>query len=82
MTQSVNPRVMLCGIAASAVVVLSAWVGHAMAWSAGLERLREAQAHRLEVLAADVDARLKRFAFLPSLLEMTPYVFSLLDAPT
>jgi len=80
--RSVNLRVMLCGIAASGLVSLAALSGYAVAWHTGLEKLREAQQHRLDVLAADVDARLKRFSFLPSLLEITPYVFRLLETPT
>ena len=47
----------------------------------GLSRLREAAEHRLDMLATGLDADLARFDYLPALLEMTPVVPALLDAP-
>ncbi|WP_326536345.1 sensor histidine kinase [Pseudorhodoferax sp.] len=67
--------------AALALVVLAACVGHQVARHAALERLREAADHRLDMLAGALDADLTRFEHLPALLEMTPLVLTLLDAP-
>lgn len=49
---------------------------------AGLARLREAAEHRLDMLASGLDADLARYDYLPALLEMSPVVPALLDAPT
>ena len=67
--------------AALALVVLAAVVGHQVARHAAMERLREAAEHRLDMLAGALDADLTRFEHLPALLEMTPLVLTLLDAP-
>ena len=48
---------------------------------AGLARLREAAEHRLDMVATGLDAELTRFDYLPALLEMTPVVPALLNAP-
>lgn len=60
----------------------AAYIGHAVALQAGQARLREAAEHRLDMLSASLDADLARFDYLPALLQMTPVVPSLLEAPT
>jgi two-component system C4-dicarboxylate transport sensor histidine kinase DctB len=67
--------------AALALVAAAAYVGHEVALRAGLTRLREAAEHRLDMLATGLDADLARYDYLPALLEMTPAVAALLDAP-
>ncbi|HSV51145.1 MAG TPA: ATP-binding protein [Burkholderiaceae bacterium] len=69
-----------CG--ALALVLLAACIGHQLALQTGLSRLRDAAAHRLDMLATGLDADLARFDYLPALLEMTPVVPALLDAPS
>ncbi|WP_162577619.1 sensor histidine kinase [Variovorax sp. PBL-H6] len=69
-----------CG--ALALVALAAVAGHQLALQNGLARLREAAAHRLDMLATGLDADLARFEYLPALLEMTPIVPALLGAPS
>ncbi len=68
--------------AALALVALAAFAGHQLAMQAGLARVREASAHRLDMLATGLDAELARFDYLPALLEMTPIVPALLGAPS
>ena len=67
--------------AALVLVALSALVGHHLSMQAGLARLREAAEHRLDMVATGLDAELTRFDYLPALLEMTPVVPALLNAP-
>jgi len=74
-------RAMLGWGVALALIAAAAWIGHAIAARSGLERLREAAQHRLDVVAAGLDNELARFEYLPSLLEMSPNVVKLLDAP-
>jgi two-component system, NtrC family, C4-dicarboxylate transport sensor histidine kinase DctB len=69
-------------IASLAIIALAALAGHDIATRAGLERLREAAGHRLGMVGAALESDLGRFEYLPSLLEMTPQVFALLDAPS
>lgn len=66
---------------ALAMIALSAWVAYAMALRTGLEQLRTAAEHRLDVAAARLNGELARFDYLPSLLETAPEVSALLDAP-
>lgn len=68
--------------AALGLVLAAAYVGHQVALQTGLSRLREAAEHRLDMLATGLEADLSRFDYLPALLEMTPVVPALLDAPT
>jgi len=77
----VNVRVLLRWAVAFALVAAAALIGHAIGMRSGLERLRDAAQHRLDMVAASVDAELARFEYLPSLLEMSPNVFRLLDTP-
>jgi two-component system C4-dicarboxylate transport sensor histidine kinase DctB len=63
------------------LVAAAAYVGHEVALQTGLARLREAAEHRLDMLASGLDADLARYDYLPALLEMTPVVPALLDAP-
>jgi two-component system C4-dicarboxylate transport sensor histidine kinase DctB len=67
--------------AALALIAAAAYVGHEVALQAGLARLREAAEHRLDMFATDLDAGLARYDYLPALLEMTPVVPALLEAP-
>ena len=68
-------------VAALAIITASVLAGHALAMRSGLERLREAAGHRLDMVGAGLESDLARFEYLPSLLEMTPGVFALLAAP-
>jgi two-component system C4-dicarboxylate transport sensor histidine kinase DctB len=67
---------------ALALVAAAAYAGHEVALQTGLSRLRDAAEHRLDMLATGLDADLARYDYLPALLEMTPVVPALLDAPT
>lgn len=67
--------------AALALVAAAAYMGHEAAWHTGLSRLRDAAQHRLDLVVTGLDAHLARFDYLPALLEMTPVVPALLDAP-
>jgi two-component system C4-dicarboxylate transport sensor histidine kinase DctB len=67
--------------AALALVAAAAYGGHEFVLQTGLSRLREAAEHRLDMLQSGLDADLARFDYLPALLEMTPVVPALLDAP-
>jgi two-component system C4-dicarboxylate transport sensor histidine kinase DctB len=67
--------------AALALGAVAAYAGHEVTLQTGLSRLREAAEHRLDMLAGGLDADLARFDYLPALLEMTPVVPALLDAP-
>jgi len=67
--------------AALALVAAAAYAGHELALEAGVSRLREAAEHRLDMMASSLDADLARFDYLPALLEMTPAVAALLEAP-
>jgi len=67
---------------ALALVAAAAYIGHEVALQTGLERVGVAAQHRLDMLASGLDADLARFDYLPALLEMTPIVPALLDAPS
>lgn len=67
--------------AALALVVAAAYMGHEAALQTGLSRLRDAAQHRLDLVVTGLDAHLAGFEYLPALLEMTPVVPALLDAP-
>ncbi|MFG6416624.1 ATP-binding protein [Roseateles sp. DC23W] len=62
-------------------MALAAFAGHQVARHAAIERLSESADHRLDMLAGALEADLQRFEHLPALLEMTPLVPALLDAP-
>ncbi len=68
-------------IASLAFVAAAAYAGHEIALQTGLSRLREAADHRLDMLASGLEADLARFDYLPALMEMTPVIPALLDAP-
>ena len=68
--------------AAIGLVLMAAYIGHQVALQTGLSRLRDAADHRLDMLATGLEADLSRFDYLPALLEMTPVVPALLDAPS
>jgi two-component system C4-dicarboxylate transport sensor histidine kinase DctB len=74
-------RGLLRWCAALGAVLLAAYLGHQAALQSGLSRLREAAAHRLDMLATGLEADLSRFDYLPALLEIAPVVPALLDAP-
>jgi two-component system C4-dicarboxylate transport sensor histidine kinase DctB len=67
--------------AALALVAAAAYAGHEAALRTGIARLSDSAVHRLDMLAGSLDADLARFDYLPALLEMTPVVPALLDAP-
>lgn len=69
-------------VAAAALVAGAAYAGHRLTLQAGLARLEDAAVHRLDMLTTGLEADLIRFDYLPALLEMTPAVPALLDAPS
>ncbi len=69
-------------IASLAVIAAAALSAHDVAMRSGLDRLRDSAGHRLDMVGAVLESDLARFEYLPSLLEMTPSVFALLDAPS
>jgi two-component system C4-dicarboxylate transport sensor histidine kinase DctB len=71
----------LAWIAALAIIAIASLVGHVQATRSGLERMRATAGHRLDMVEAGLEGDLARFDYLPSLLEMTPGVYALLDAP-
>lgn len=71
----------LAPLLAAALIGAAAWLAALAARGAGLERAHEAAGHRLDVLAAEVDGQIARFDYLPSLLELNPAVFDLLEHP-
>jgi two-component system, NtrC family, C4-dicarboxylate transport sensor histidine kinase DctB len=69
-------------LAALGAVLLAAFAGYHVALQSGLSNLREAAAHRLDMLATSLEGDLSRFDYLPALLEITPIVPALLESPT
>lgn len=73
----------LAGAAVAVVLVAAAgWGAHTLAWRRGLAAMSQEAGHRLAMSAAAVDAQLARFDYLPSVLETTPAVGQLLEAPS
>jgi two-component system, NtrC family, C4-dicarboxylate transport sensor histidine kinase DctB len=56
-----------------------------LAWSlseqAGIDKLRERGGHRLDLYAASLDAELRKYDYLPTLLSLNPEVIALLKTP-
>jgi two-component system C4-dicarboxylate transport sensor histidine kinase DctB len=71
----------LAWIASLAIIGAAALAAHDAAMRSGIDRVRGAAGHRLDMVGAGLESDLARFEYLPSLLEMTPGVFALLDAP-
>ena len=71
----------LAWIAALAIIGAAALAAHDAAMRSGIDRLRGAAGHRLDMVGAGLESDLARFEYLPSLLEMTPSVAALLEAP-
>ena len=59
-----------------------AWLAHDMALQHALLRMQEEAARQLDVEAARLDGQILRLDYLPPLLETSPDVMRLLDAPT
>lgn len=76
-----STRSLRAGAAALALIVVAALAAQAFAERSGLQRVREEAQHRLDMVGANLDAELARFEYLPSLLEMNPEVFRLLETP-
>jgi two-component system C4-dicarboxylate transport sensor histidine kinase DctB len=76
-----STRWLVRGATALALVLAASWLGYAVAFQRGLDHLHAAAQQRLAVEAARLDGYLSRFEYLPSLLETSPGVFRLLDAP-
>ena len=68
-----------CALVAIAAAAL---VGHEATLRSGLDRLHDTAEHRLDMVWAQLDSQQARFDYLPQLLEMTPAVSNLLEAPT
>jgi two-component system C4-dicarboxylate transport sensor histidine kinase DctB len=49
--------------------------------SIGIERMRQAATHQLDILAAAIDSEVTRHASIPSAIELSPDVLALLRAP-
>ncbi|RZS30008.1 sensor histidine kinase [Corticibacter populi] len=69
----------LLPLLALALTLAAACGAHAWVWRHGLAELRDAGAHRLELLTLDLEATLARFEYLPALLEHAPDVMRLLQ---
>ena len=63
------------------VIAAVAWLARDLALDQGLRQLHIHSAQRLEVEAARLDGQLGRFEYLPSLLETSPEVLRLFEAP-
>ena len=63
------------------VLAAGALIGHALALQSGLDRLRNAAHHRLDIVTLALEGEQARFDYLPALLEMTSNIFRLLDMP-
>lgn len=63
------------------MIAAAALIGHALATRFGVEHMGDVDQHRLDLIGAELEGDLARLEYLPSLLEMTPSVFALLDAP-
>lgn len=74
-------RRVLRWLLATLLVASAAGAGWRLALWYGLSTLQQAAERRLEVAATRLDAQLSRFDFLPGLLETSPEVMRLLDAP-
>lgn len=68
-------------IVSLAIIAAAAQATHDAAMRSGLDRLRDAAGHRLDMVGVGLESDLARYEYLPSLLEMTPGVFALLAAP-
>jgi two-component system C4-dicarboxylate transport sensor histidine kinase DctB len=78
----VSTRWLVRGVFAIALVAAAAWLGYMVTFRRGLDHLHAAAQQRLTVEAARLDGYLSRFEYLPSLLETSPSVFRLLEAPS
>ncbi|VIO73197.1 C4-dicarboxylate transport sensor protein DctB [Bradyrhizobium ivorense] len=76
-----STRWLVRGAVALALVAAASWLGYVIAFRQGLDHLHAAAQQRLTVEAARLDGHLSRFEYLPSLLETSPSVFRLLEAP-
>ncbi|MGY3475234.1 sensor histidine kinase [Bradyrhizobium ottawaense] len=76
-----SARWFIRGAFALALVAAAAWLGYAVTFRRGLDHLHAVAQQRLAVDAARLDGHLSRFEYLPSLLETSPGVFRLLEAP-
>lgn len=77
----VPTRWLVRGAFALALVAAASWLGYAVTFRRGLDHLHAAAQQRLAVEAVRLDGYLSRFEYLPSLLETSPSVFRLLEAP-
>ena len=75
-------RALLGWSGALVAIAAAALVGHEVTLRSGLDRLRDTAEHRLDLVWAQLDSQQARFDYLPALLEMTPAVSNLLEAPT
>ncbi|WP_338830886.1 sensor histidine kinase [Bradyrhizobium sp. 27S5] len=78
----ISTRWLVRGALALALVTAASWLGYAITFRRGLDHLHAAAQQRLAVEAARLDGYLSRFEYLPSLLETSPSVFRLLEAPS
>ena len=78
----ISTRWLVRGALALALVAAASWLGYAITFRRGLDHLHAAAQQRLAVEAARLDGYLSRFEYLPSLLETSPSVFRLLEAPS
>ncbi|MEN3349750.1 MAG: two-component system, NtrC family, C4-dicarboxylate transport sensor histidine kinase DctB [Bradyrhizobium sp.] len=76
-----SARWLVRGALALALVAAASWLGYVITFRQGLDHLHAAAQQRLTVEAARLDGHLSRFEYLPSLLETSPSVFRLLEAP-
>lgn len=68
-------------IAGLVLMACAGWLAHHLAMRNGLEQLRISAQPRLDLVAAKLNGELARFDYLPSLLETSPDISTLLDTP-
>jgi len=64
-----------------AVFLLAGLLAYRASENYGIERMRQAASHQLDILAAAIDSEVTRHASIPSAIELSPDVLALLRAP-
>lgn len=62
-------------------LVLLGLLSYRLSEQYGIERMRDAASHQLDILAAAIDSEVTRHASIPSAIELNPDVLALLQAP-
>jgi two-component system C4-dicarboxylate transport sensor histidine kinase DctB len=76
-----RPRRVLGLTALLATFLLISFLAYRTSESYGLDRMRRESSHQLDILAAAIDSEVTRHASIPSAIELSPEVLTLLRAP-